>query len=168
MGLTQADTTAIFDAWRSTINATNTAILQANGFSWPMFAKTSTPTPKECTAFFRLECGSTPRYYHEALRFEFTNKTARDPAQVRNDVAAFLLVRGDYAWIGYDWIGCVTSQSPPPSSPDSLYYRPPELDVDYGTPSARCQQDGNVFTREYSHASVTFDCSTYKGSVTMK
>jgi hypothetical protein len=38
MGLTQADTTDIHDAWTTMIAATNTAVLQANGFTWPMFA----------------------------------------------------------------------------------------------------------------------------------
>ena len=37
MGLKQEDTTAIRDAWMAVIDATNTAVLQAGGLTWPMF-----------------------------------------------------------------------------------------------------------------------------------
>eukprot|EP00656_Telonema_subtile_P038227 TRINITY_DN42904_c0_g1_i1.p1 TRINITY_DN42904_c0_g1~~TRINITY_DN42904_c0_g1_i1.p1 ORF type:complete len:109 (+),score=24.61 TRINITY_DN42904_c0_g1_i1:50-376(+) len=46
------------------------------------------------------------------------------------DIATFLLVRGEYAWMGYGWLGCTDS-----------YERPPELNTDVGTPvDATCRE----------------------------
>lgn len=39
---------------------------------------------------------------------EFTDaKTAPPLKAPRQDIATFLLARGDYAWLGYGWQGCV-------------------------------------------------------------
>lgn len=39
---------------------------------------------------------------------EFTDaKTAPPLKSPRQDIATFLLARGDYAWLGYGWQGCV-------------------------------------------------------------
>jgi hypothetical protein len=44
------------------------------------------------------------------------------------------------------------------------------LDVDYGTPLGRCQANtnGTIFTREWTKATVTFDCNTWSAEITMK
>ena len=123
------------------------------------------PDKSQCQSFFERECGSSPELYHTALRMEFTSSKSRPLPQLTEDLASFLLVRGDYAWIGYAWIGC--SSESEPTSPTGLYYRPTELDVDYGEPQGQCTQDGNVFKRSYSHADVSFDCSSYKATITM-
>ena len=53
------------------------------------------------------------------------------------------------------------------------YYFPPEFNVDYGEPvgGALCKEtaaNSEIFTREYSKASVQLDCKAWKGTVTMK
>jgi hypothetical protein len=46
------------------------------------------------------------------------------------------------------------------------YYRPPQLDVDYGTPVGLCREDTpGVFSREYTHAHVSMDCATYTPTI---
>ena len=167
MGLNQSAVTAITDGWQATVSATDTAVVAANGFSWQLLARVTTPTPAQCTAIFARECGSNPIYAATAFRYEFTEPKTRPLPQVTTDLASFLLVRGDYAWIGHGWIGCITADSPPASSPAGLYYRPPELDVDYGVPRGQCRQDGKKFYRSYTKAEVMFDCDAYLGNITL-
>ena len=49
------------------------------------------------------------------------------------------------------------------------YYRPPQLDVDYGTPVGLCREAAaGVFSREYTHAHVSMDCATYTPTIIHK
>jgi hypothetical protein len=123
------------------------------------------PIQSECHSFFERECGDNPALYKAALQLEFTSPKSRPLPQLTEDLATFLLVRGDYAWIGYSWIGC--SSEARPDTPSGLYYRPAELDLDYGVPQGTCTQEGSVFKRSYSNADVLFDCDSYKASITM-
>jgi hypothetical protein len=49
---------------------------------------------------------------------------------VDQDVAMFLLVRGPYAWIGYEWMGCNTGDV-------ADFLRPPQVEVRSGEPATR-------------------------------
>ena len=64
-----------------------------------------------------------------------------------------------------------------PSRLDSLagcrYYFPPEFNEDYGEPTdgTLCKEtatNSEVFTREYSKATVQLDCKAWKGTITKK
>ena len=81
------------------------------------------------------------------------------------DLATFLLARGDYGWIGYGWIGCTSA-----SKGALQYYRPAALDVDYGTPlDASCKEVGNgSFAREWTRATVSYDCNAMRAEIKMK
>ena len=85
-------------------------------------------------------------------------------ADFEQDLANFLLTRGPYAWLGWGWKGC-----------SQQYYFPPEFNLDYGEPGpgrgGLCKETADasqVFTREYSKATVTMDCRAWKGTVIMK
>jgi hypothetical protein len=172
MGLTQADTTAIKAEWSQTIAELRSALVAAGGFNWQMFSQ-STDAPVDataCRAYFSHQCqpGGGPRS-KEPWVYQFTDpKAGRHLPNVTQDVATFLLARGAYAWIGYGWIGCTSA------SKDSLeYFRPPALDVDYGVPvddgcKAGMGQHAGVFTREWSKATVRYDCNTMKAAIEMK
>ncbi len=72
---------------------------------------------------------------------------------------AFLLTRGKFSWIGFEWAGC-----------RSTYYpRPQSWDVDYGVPLGNCSASGNngTFVRRYTKAIVAWDCNTGLGNITM-
>lgn len=70
-------------------------------------------------------------------------------------------VRGDYAWLGHGWIGCADA-----------YPLPPQLTVDYGVPLTTDYNEtapsSGVFSREWSGASVRFDCNSWVGTVSLK
>ena len=98
---------------------------------------------------------------------QFTDSKARPLPAVTQDVATFLLVRGDYAWLGYSWIGCTSGTK----SADDMSPRPAELDEDYGTPvDASCSWNAatQTATRAWTKADVSFDCSAWEGSIKKK
>ena len=75
-------------------------------------------------------------------------------------LASFLLIRGPYAWLGWAWLGC-----------GNFPYRPPEMDVDYGTPLGTCypvENQTGVFGREYTKSSVRVDCRNWEATITPK
>ena len=91
---------------------------------------------------------------------EFTDaKTAPPLKAPRQDIATFLLARGDYAWLGYSWGGC-----------DRQYSRPEMLDNDFGVPiDSVCRETvPGVFAREWTKANVVLDTNTNKARITMK
>ena len=66
----------------------------------------------------------------------------------------------------YGWQGCQSSGR------SSLPPWPAEFGVDYGAPLGRCKEtvpgSSGVFTREFKHASVRFDCKSFKGSIDVR
>jgi hypothetical protein len=154
MGLTQADTTALKAAHDLTMELIADAVTAAGGFYWQGFQQTSLPAPGDadaCVAWFEVPRQDVA-YVHQLF-----NATQRPLPAVAEDLAAFLIARGAYAWIGSGWVGCITD-----------YPFPDEWTVDYGVPVAPFTRAGHVFTREWSKATATFDCDAWKGTVTMK
>jgi hypothetical protein len=86
---------------------------------------------------------------------------------IEQTMAGFLLTRGDYAWVGWSWIGCSSGSQ----TGQEMYPRPPQLDVDYGVPTSTCSEtvpgQSGVFVRSYSNAAVSMDCNTYIANITM-
>jgi len=170
MGLTQADTTAITDGWRTTMDAVHAAVRAAGAWSWDQFRGVSTPDQASCTKFFRSACApGKPSYASEALMHGLTWTDGKLP-NLKQDLATFLLIRGDYAWLGYSWVGCC-SGSKPPGNNDYAYVYPPEFKEDYGTPMGQCLETGtgtNIFKRQWTKAVVTMDCQTWMATIDMK
>ena len=102
MGLTQADTTAIADNWRLTMSTAAAAIQANNGWAWYMFTNGAPPDVASCTSYFR---GAGNNLRDVALLYQWSASRSYPLTNVDFDLASFMLVRGDYAWIGYSWIG---------------------------------------------------------------
>lgn len=52
-----------------------------------------------------------------------------------------------------------------------MFKGPAEWDTDYGTPNGPCAETGagtGIFSRSWSKATVTWDCSTAHAEITMK
>jgi len=65
------------------------------------------------------------------------------------DLANFLLARGEHAWLGHAWKGC-----------SRTYEFPDALNRDYGDPMELCRETASgsgVFTREWTKASIKMD-----------
>jgi hypothetical protein len=164
MGLVQADTTAIRDAWVANMRAVQQAVVAAGGFAWAYFDQQSTPAqgnPAACAAFFRSACAPNSSTFTSTLFLEFTQPKTYPLVAFPQDLATFLLIRGPYAYLGYAWVGCSVQ-----------YDFPDALNADYGAPSAgQCAETApgsGVFARAWTHADVQFDCNTWTPTINMK
>lgn len=91
---------------------------------------------------------NVPNFYNQTLVMQ----------SFKEHLAAFLLMRGPFAFFGYGWVGC-----------SQIYTRPKELDADYGTPLGLCKETATgVFSRGWTKATVSLNCNTWKGSIQMK
>ena len=170
MGLTQADTTAITDNWRETMQQAASAIQTAGGWAWYMFTDSHAPDASGCAAYFR---GEGAQLRNVALLFQWTNSSQYPLPSVAADLASFMLVRGDYAWLGYSWLGCTSDATPGHGGgPAGRYTSPdemPELALDFGAPTAPLTEGpAGVFVRDWSKATVSMDCNTFTPSIVMK
>mmetsp|Transcript_62112 Transcript_62112/g.55988 ORF Transcript_62112/g.55988 Transcript_62112/m.55988 type:complete len:102 (+) Transcript_62112:1-306(+) len=95
-----------------------------------------------------------------ALMFEYQSLNDTQ-SQFMMDLAVFLLVRGDYAWLGYNWNGC---------HDDWVYMDWNEmLDKDYGKPLGPYSEiSTGVFERKWSKATIKMDCNQYKPTITFQ
>jgi hypothetical protein len=165
MGLQQADTTAITGNWSQTMSEIQTAVISAGGFAWQYFLTVKSPNKNECASTLRSSCsaGTGSQWFTRAVQQSLTTNTTASKVSLLNldvDLATFLLQRGDYAWLGYGWLGC-----------DLEYVYPPEFNVDYGVPTGTCTEtapNSGVFTRDWTKATVQMNCNTYTGTITMK
>ena len=75
------------------------------------------------------------------------------------DLVTFLLVRGEYAWLGAGWAGV--------NAYPAFYAG---FEQDYGVPVDRSytETEPGVFERRWTKAHVSFDCNSYKGTITME
>ena len=77
------------------------------------------------------------------------------------DLAAFLLSRGPYAFFGYGWAGCIDASHP--------FTRPPSLEIEYGEPTDFCAEaapGSEVFVRHFSKYTVQLDCGAWEATFT--
>ena len=116
---------------------------------------------EECMTRLRQRCVPNPSAWDVAEIYEVRPVEAIDQAE--QITAEFLLARGDYAWVGYGWVGCTSEVRP----------RPALWDQDFGgQPDGPCVEtkpgQSGVFTRSYPKATVQWDCNAGKGSITMK
>jgi len=172
MGFTQQDVNEQTDGWKLTMLAVQQAVIKAGGWSWAWFLPAK-PAPTngnkgECTAYFNHP--TTKSYAAGAIQMSMAHTLTHGttPASLGSykyttpveDTASFLLVRGEYAWLGAGWAGCN-------NYPAFI----PEFDKDYGVPLdatyAETAVGSAVFARKWSHADVRFDCNTGKGSIDM-
>ena len=157
MGLTQKDTTDITDGWKMSMSNAEQGIIANNGFVWRLFRGVSSPNKTECTSWMRGE-GMRLNGSSTALMFEYASLNDTK-AEFMVDLAIFLLIRGDYAWLGYGWNGCH----------DSWVYMDWDemLDKDYGVPLSGMSEISNgVFQRKWSKATIEMDCNQYKPTIT--
>jgi len=180
MGLSEQDVADIKGNWTLTMQQTMQAVLDKGGFNWQLFhpgSGTCDEAPfkgkAECAAYLRKHCVANDTLQHSALMYGLNGDygpgphmppggaTGPAPPDFEQNLASFLLVRGPYAWLGYSWLNCNSTNVPP---------RPRALDMDYGEPVEACSetaQGSGVFKRKWTKAEVSVDCNTWVGSVKM-
>ena len=190
MGLSSKDMQDLTNGWAHMMNRTQARVLELGGFDWRMFspgAGTCDGPPfqkNECAAFMRAQCVPNGSLQSSAMMYglgegcKLTTDEHGDPTDLDQHLAAFLTARGPYAWLGWAWVGCAGSRGPgfpnndgvPPIHPGTKWHTK-VLSTDYGTPLGHCTEtapNSNVFTREWSKASVAIDCGKWEGTIKMK
>lgn len=169
--------------WRENLEAcvaNEAAVLDAmaahKGFEWHLMGGLafSPATQSKCVQVLHDACApdlpgrpNLNTWENRTLSYELP-RLAANATVVPNliaHLASFLLLRSDYAFIGFQWAGCSSSEVP---TGDHVL-RPQELDVDYGEALGRCTEvSPGVFTRELQNAKVSLDCSIFEGTIAMK
>jgi hypothetical protein len=175
MGLSPSDLVDLKVAFDSNMDAMFRAITAAGLFSFQQFYTTpgiqypmcAAPLAAQatCVRDFQALCSpSSPVQSRAVLAAFHPNGCTYSPSppDFLQDLASFLLWRGPYAWLGTSWIGCGN----PDFAGDMAKY--PQLNYDYGTPLGLCRETApGVFSRNYTKASVSMDCASWKGSITL-
>lgn len=130
-------------------------------------------TAAKCAATLRQWCTSEPVAWRVAHRYAVCAEEMMDSNLARDATAEFLLTRGDFAWIGYEWSGCfpqpVNHTTHKPLNSTWLRPRPALWDKDFGgAPSGPCEETdigSEVFVRHYPRADVKWTCATGEGEI---
>ena len=176
MGLSRNDMLALEKGWRANMDAVQSAILNSGGFNWQLFdvghgTNAGPPFQKEnCTTYMReTACKPDSALQKQSMFYGFSDQNTNRSKlpYFKQDLAAFLLIRGPYAWLGYSWMGC---NGDPSTARNPIDYQfPAELGQDYGEPiDATCSETANaseVFTRKWSKATVTLDCKAWTSTI---
>jgi hypothetical protein len=177
MGVNASQGAALSAAYYAFMAAVYAALPARGAFSWQQLwtapgggftpAKIGTTCPEplvargSCAADLRALCNATSPAWTRATMSAFSpGRCKTDTANLTSplqDVAAFLLVRGPFSWIGFGWEGC-----------DRNFSYPPELDLDVGEPLGLCEESApNVWTRRWSGANVSLNCTAWTANITM-
>lgn len=127
-----------------------------------------------CAAFMKENCGADSPSQNGTMFFGYSRYqhsqawgNASIPGQSygsllspTQDLAAFLLARGPWAWFGYGWTGCADAKHP--------FTRPAALEADYGVPVGFCAESSpGVFTRKWTKAEIKLDCNDFTADIKM-
>jgi hypothetical protein len=159
MGLTANDVADITNGWNQSMAMAEDAIVSNNGFWWNNGASDPNqglksvhiPDKNQCVAFMK---GQAMTLNETAMILEYTQTVNMTQSEFEIDLAFFLLIRGEYGWLGYNWNGCHTKWE---------YQWNQMLDIDYGEPIEPFNEvKSGVFQRKWSKCVVQFDCNAYQ------
>ena len=173
-GATAANMASQVAAYRASMNALIAKVIPMGGFFWQLMdsggAKLNTGlnqtvNASTCLAHLRSVCAPQPPNWSRFQLYNLPNGGFGASRQSFTDYTAeFLLTRGPYALIGYSWFGCTDGDRQNP--------RAPEWDEDFGTPVAPCEETipgaSGIFIRNWTHATVSWDCAAQHGSIVRK
>ena len=176
MNLTQQDTDDLTAGWIETITSVNEKVNAAGGMTMPQFTTVTTPSndTAQCLAFFKSACGTQGLYQSIPILQSYSEAPGRVFSPIpyfTQDLSTFLLIRGPFAWLGFNWNGCSYGPNPPGGRYNQSWTFPDALNLDYGIPESTClenSQNSNLFERNYTRAFVSFDCLTWIGSISLR
>jgi hypothetical protein len=159
------------DAYQESMNALIETVIPMGGFFWQLMDGSgahlnsginTTVDPTTCETYLRSVCVPNPSIFKRFMLYNIPNGGKGASTQSFTDYTAeFLLTRGPYALLGYSWAGCTNG--------DEVWPRAAEWDQDFGSPiDASCFETSTagVFTRTWSLATVTWNCTAGHGVIT--
>jgi len=123
------------------------SLVEAKKYNWQAFGFEDNLGPavtkENCVSFLRSACNETTQHLPWTVEL--------DEKHVAQSVAAFLIGRGPYAYIGYGWLGEYLPRIHPLIE---------KLDV--GQPIGLCREEPkHVFTRDWTKGSATLRCDSF-------
>ena len=179
MGLSDKDVTDLTSGWLETMTQAQSAILGAGGFTWSLMSggenadaspRMVGPDAASCLRELRASCGNPSSPWASApLLFGLHPGTNATLASLQQDLAAFLLMRGPWAWLGYGVWGMSWPAGTSFISPNGTAAPVPhEFYIDYGEPAGPCAETASgVFERALTKAHVRLDCNAWIGNITL-
>lgn len=147
------------------------AVLAAGGFTWQNFYNNGTNVdnlirPGPCASQLAEWCRADSPSQTRAILYGFNGSAHHHAFNStwllgwEQDLAAFLLLRGPYSFLGYGWVDT-----------NAEYYWPPALSIDFGEATELCHETvlgSGVYTRDFTLSTVSLDCNTWTPTITMK
>jgi len=172
-GASPASMAAQVDAYHESMNQLISTVIPLGGFYWQLMdtggAKLNknnvTANTTVCTSVLRSACVANYSGWNRFQMYQIPSGGRGFTAQTFTDYTAeFLLTRGPYSILGYTWGGCTNNDQTWPFAPDWT--------VDYGVPTdAHCTESpagSGTFVREWTHATVSWDCGLGHGKISPK
>jgi len=162
MGYTPEEVSDIIAANQVAYDRIITALIAKKGYNWQAIAggdgTSGDVLPKNqatCESAMRKLCPTSPLQGRPTLL----------PAGGKSDthiadttVAAFLIARGPFWWIGTGWQGCTTTPT--------TWQEDPLMQIDPGTPTSNCVESSKgVYSRAFTKGNATLDCNTWKATL---
>ena len=160
LGMTADDVTTLRYATQSMGNALISALTLNGRYTWQAFGSrdTSSPhvvargfvgiTPATCASFMRTYCAA--EYQSRPMLMHMSVAT---PAVANATVAAFLITRPPYAYLGFAWESNDRNFT-------SLFY------LSVGEPTAQCAEGPvGVFARPYSLGTPRLNCTSFEAEL---
>lgn len=180
-GFSDADTRTMIAAFQWVADKTYSTFIERGKFAWNQFLNNNElptgtgdcphpwVTPGSCAANLREYCNASGPLHTRAMMYGLSGAGDKDMvynwttiSDLAQDVANFLLVRGDHAYLACGWAPCA----------DKIGWNTTLFDADYGEPVDEiCHEsatNSSVFVREYSKATVQMDCTTWTPLFTFK
>jgi hypothetical protein len=171
-GLSRGDMVALTRSFAGVQETIYDAVVSAGGFLFQLFAPWTWWSICPQPLIHRNSCAKDLQYYAggtdgaslvsftDMAECQFNSSWPTAMPNLEQDIANFLLIRAEYAWLGAAWGGCGI---------DYGKTRSPLIDADYGEPLGWLNESSpGVFTREWTKATVSMDCSTWTPSFSFK
>ena len=170
-GLSIQQGEALLQAFKGNMERLYDRIIHLGGFAWQMFWEPDSngqADGRSCHAVLGNACKpNNPDFEQRPLLYganQGTNGTF-DYTAAEQSTVNFLLTRGKYALLGYDWNGCY-GDGVNGAKLSQGYHRSPLWDTDFGVPLGSCFEVGKgsgLFQRNWSKATVRWNCSGPSG-----
>ena len=174
MGMNSTDIQNMIQAWSNNVQIWSNYLVSVNAYLYNWMYGNLLAAPgwswsdpqSTCQSFMTSNCGSKSptQSLNNTLVFSFSRPSFPKSwplAWPEQDIAAFSLVRGPSAYIGYGWWQCADVPNP--------FERPSLLDADLGLPINYCTEiSQGIWMREYTNVNITLDCNTFNATYTWK
>ena len=171
MGMSDDQVQAVSDATQSAYTTLLRALIEARAYNWQAFgaedwtqALLPTKGGAACVASMRALCTAELRAQPKLISAPGANRAGAvvPLGNMRQMVAAFLVMRGPYWWFGQGWSGhtCTSHRQPLPFPYDPLW------DISPGHPLTNCSEPTpGVFRRAFEHGVAALDCNNFNATL---